>query len=58
MEALKVLKNMTNQNTEARKNFTNELSRDIKEVEVDIKMKLREDEIKKFKEGLDDIFNN
>lgn len=57
-EALKVLKNMTNQNTEARKNFTNELSRDIKEVEVDIKMKLREDEIKKFKEGLDDIFNN
>lgn len=58
VEALKVLKNMTNQNTEARKNFTNELSRDIKEVEVDIKMKLREDEIKKFKEGLDDIFNN
>lgn len=57
-EALKVLKNMTNQNTEARKNFTNELSRDIKEVEVDIKMKLREDEIKKFKQGLDDIFNN
>lgn len=58
VEALKVLKNMTNQNTEARKNFTNELSRDIKEVEVDIKMKLREDEIKKFKQGLDDIFNN
>ena len=58
VEALKVLKNMTNQNTEARKNFTNELSRGIKEVEVDIKMKLREDEIKKFKEGLDDIFNN
>lgn len=58
VEALKVLKNMTNQNTEARKNFTNELSRDIKEVEVDIKMKLREDEIKRFKEGLDDIFNN
>lgn len=58
VEALKVLKNMTNQNTEARKNFTNELSRDIKEVEVDIKIKLREDEIKKFKEGLDDIFNN
>lgn len=58
VEALKVLKNMTNQNTEARKNFTNELSRDIKEVEVDIKMKVREDEIKKFKEGLDDIFNN
>ena len=58
VEALKVLKSMTNQNTEARKNFTNELSRDIKEVEVDIKMKLREDEIKKFKQGLDDIFNN
>lgn len=58
VEALKVLKSMTNQNTEARKNFTNELSRDIKEVEVDIKMKLREDEIKKFKEGLNDIFNN
>ena len=58
VEALKVLKNMTNQNTEARKNFTNELSRDIKEVEVDIKMKLREDDIKRFKEGLDDIFNN
>ena len=58
VEALKVLKSMTNQNTEARKNFTNELSRGIKEVEVDIKMKLREDEIKKFKEGLDDIFNN
>ena len=58
VEALKVLKSITNQNTEARKNFTNELSRDIKEVEVDIKMKLREDEIKRFKEGLDDIFNN
>lgn len=58
VEALKVLKNMTNQNTEARKNFTNELSRDIKEVEVDIKMKVREDEIKKFKQGVDDIFNN
>lgn len=57
-KALSVLKDMTNQNTEARKNFTNELSRDIKEVEVDIKMKLREDEIKRFKEGLDDIFNN
>lgn len=58
VEALKVLKNITNQNTEARKNFTNELSRDIKEVEVDIKMKLREDEIKRFKQSLDDIFNN
>ena len=57
-EALSVLKNITNQNTEARKKFASEISRDIESVEVGIKVKLREDEIKKFKQGLDDIFNN
>lgn len=57
-EALSVLKNMTNQNTEARKKFASEISREIESVEVDIKVKVREDDIKKFKEGLDDIFNN
>lgn len=57
-EALLVLKNMTNQNTEARKKFASEISRDIESVEVGIKVKLREDEIKKLKQDISNIFDN
>lgn len=58
VDALKVLKNMTNQNTEARKKFASEISRKIESVEVDIKMKLREDEIKQLKQDISNIFDN
>lgn len=57
-EALLVLKNMTNQNTEARKKFASEISREIESVEVGIKVKFREDEIKQLKQDISNIFDN
>ena len=56
--ALRVLQGIVKQTTPERKRYGSELSRGIEKVEVEIDIKNEEDEIKKFKQGLDDIFNN
>lgn len=57
-KALEKLKSMVNATTTERKNFKSELSRGIESVEVDVKLKAREEELNQFKEDINSLFDS
>lgn len=57
-KALETLLSMTQANTKDRKKFRSELQRSISDTQIEIEIKLKEGEEKKFKEDIDNIFAN